>query len=158
MTVCIPLAWLLAIAVAAPAAASSAPGLGVSAFTASDSEGFDTHRLMLHYLPLYASRYQLTGVTLASSRFSQDGWQRESHQLGPMYRRIDPLTLDGLQVDAGYNRQGGHGLLTMDATYHATLAPRRSVELFFNRDWVETRRALDGAVAFSYAGATRGPG
>ena len=161
MTVSKQLAVLLAAASASGAfaanatanATASAPGAGASAFAATDSEGFSTQRLALDYLPLYASRYELAGVVAGASRFSQDGWRRDTRQLGAMYRKLDPATLDGVQVEGGYNRQGGHGLLTLDANYHATLAPKRSVELFLNRDWVETRRALDGAVAFTYAGA-----
>lgn len=153
MTVSKQLAWLLAAAASA-SGALAAPGAGLGAFAATDSEGFSTERLALDYLPLYASRYDLAGVLVGASRFAQDGWRRDSEQLGAMYRKLDPATLDGVQVEGGYNRQGGHGLLTMDATWHATLAPKRSIELFFNRDWVETRRALDGAVAFSYAGAS----
>ncbi len=157
MTVRKQMAWLLAAAAAAApavASASTSLGAGASVFAASDSEGFDTQRLAFNYLPVYLNRYELAGLALSGSRFSQDGWRRDTSGLSAMYRKVDPATLDGLQVEGGYNRQGGHGLLTVDANYHATLAPKRSIELFFNRDWVETQRALETAVAFSYAGAS----
>ncbi len=144
---------LLGAAVAASGAgASTALGGGPGVFAATDSEGFSTGRVALNYLPVYLNRHELAGVRLTASRFSQDDWRRDSQQLLAVYRSVDPATLDGLQVEGGLSRQGGHDLLTIDANWHATLAPRRSVELFVNRDWVETRRALDDAVAFTYAG------
>lgn len=51
------------------------------------------------------------------------------------------------------SRQGGHDMLSLDGSYHVPLAERRSVEVFINRDWVETRNALDNGIDFTFAGA-----
>lgn len=150
------LAWLAAgMLAAAGAQADNGPshGAGLVAFAASDSEGFDTRRLALEYLPAYTSRDALGGVRYAASGFAIDDWRRSALQLSGVYRSIDPASTDGVQVEAGYARQGGHGLLTVDAGYRTALAGGRSVELFVNRDWVETRRALDDGVRFTFAGA-----
>ena len=130
------------------------PGAGASIFSANDSEGFTTERVALDYLPFYTNRYAMGALRVAASRFAQDGWRRESQQLGVVYRKLDPATLDGIALDAGLSRQGRHDALTVDANWHTTLAASRSIELFFNRDWVETRAALTSSVAFSYAGAS----
>lgn len=45
-------------------------------------------------------------------------------------------------------------LLTVDGGWRNTLIPGTSLELFLNRDWVETRRALDQGVRFTFAGAS----
>lgn len=150
------LAWLSAtlfVTGAAHAAPARTMGAGLQAFGASDSEGFDTQRLALAYLPAYASRDELAGVRYAASRFAIDDWRRNAQQLSGVYRSIDPASTDGVQLDAGYARQGGHGLVTIDASYRTALAAGSSVELFINRDWVETRRALDDGVSFTFAGA-----
>jgi hypothetical protein len=150
------LAWLaatLCAAVPAQAADTSGQGAGLSAFAASDSEGFNTQRAGLAYLPAFASRDALGGVRYAASRFAIDDWHRNGQQLTGVYRRIDPASTDGVQVDAGYARQGGHGLFTIDGSYRTALAAGSSVELFVNRDWVETRRALDDGVSFTFGGA-----
>ncbi len=146
------LAWLMGAALAAGQACADS-GVGGQAFAATDSEGFRTQRAGLDYLPVYAGRQDLLGVRVAVSGYEQDGWRRQGQQLSAMYRKRDPATLDGVDLEAGMARQDGHAILTLDANWHATLAPGRSVELFANRDWVETRRALDAAVAYTLAGA-----
>lgn len=128
-------------------------GAGVTGFVANDSEGFATRRVSLGYLPAYSSRDMHTGVRVAGVHFAQDDWQRDARQISVVHRDLDPATTDGLQVEAGYSRQGGHGLFTLDAGYRKALAEKTSVEVFLNRDWVETRRALDDGVSFTFAGA-----
>ena len=150
------LAWLSATAFAAAGAhGAEAPsqGAGAEAFVANDSEGFTTRRVALDYLPAFSGRDSLAGVRYAASRFSIDDWHRNAQQLSGVYRSIDPATTDGTVVEAGLSRQGGHDLLTIDAGYRTALGTGRAVEVFLNRDWVETRRALDDGVSFTFAGA-----
>ena len=150
------LAWLAAAALAPVSAlATDMPSQagGAGAFVANDSEGFATRRLALDFLPAFTSGDTLAGVRYVASRFAIDGWSRNSAQLSGVYRRIDPASTNGARVDAGLSRQGEHALLTIDAGYRAPLAATRSLELFLNRDWVETRRALDDGVSFTFAGA-----
>ena len=147
-------AWLAAALLAAGGAqAADTPGAGAGLFVASDSEGFDTRRVAADYLPAFDNRDALGGLRLAATRFSVGDWARDAQQLGAVYRRIDPASTDGTQVTAGLSRQGGHDLFTLDAGYRTALGAGRSVELFVNRDWVETRRALDDGVSFTFAGA-----
>lgn len=150
-------AWLAfgALAAAAPAMAQDGAtrGAGIGALAASDSEGFDTQRASLQYLPSFAGRDALAGVRATGSRFSVDGWSRSASQVSGVYRSVDPASTDGTQIEAGYSRQGGHGLVTLDAAYRRALGQGRSLELFANRDWVETRRALDAGVNATFAGA-----
>lgn len=151
-----PLAWL-AIGASASAGAQVAEtpvqGAGTSAFVSDDSEGFLTRRLALEYLPLFRYRDGLTGVRYTASRYQADGWTGFGQRLSAVHRRVDPLTGDGWQVEGGLSRQEGHDLLSAEATYHATFAGARSVELFLSRDWVETRLALDNGISFTFAGA-----
>lgn len=143
----------LAAGGAAAADAERERGAGALLFLSHDSEGFTTRRLALEYLPVFKNGDALTGVRYTASRFEQNGWSRGGQQIGAVARSIDPATANGWQIDAGLARQGGHDLLTLDGSYHIPLAERRSVELFINRDWVETRNALDGGIDFTFAGA-----
>jgi hypothetical protein len=145
--------WTLVLGTLAAGAAQGADsGAGVSGFVADDSEGFATRRLSLGYLPAYTSGDLHTGVRVAGSHFAQDGWQRDAQQISVVRRDLDAATTDGLQLEAGYSRQGGRGLLTLDAGYRKAVAQHTSVEVFLNRDWVETRRALDEGVRFTFGG------
>lgn len=146
------------LALAATASAHAAPdalpnqGAGAALFLSDDSEGFSTRRATLAYLPAYAGRDDHAGVRYAANEHAQAGWSRSAQQLSGVYRKVDPATANGFNVDAGWSRQGGRGLLTLDAGFHGALNPGRSVELFLNRDWVETRNALEQGVHFTLAG------
>ncbi|MES2017656.1 MAG: hypothetical protein V4484_14290 [Pseudomonadota bacterium] len=147
------LAWLLAAMLAANGASAFDTGAGAGLLVANDSEGFQTRRLAFDYLPAYTTRDSVTGVRYAASRYAIDDWSRSAQQISGVYRHIDPATTDGVQLAAGVSRQGGRTLLTIDAGYRTPLAQGTSLELFVNRDWVETRRALDEGTRFTFAGA-----
>jgi hypothetical protein len=50
--------------------------------------------------------------------------------------------------------QGPHGMLTLDGGYHRPLAAKTGLDLFVDREWVETRTALDRGTHFIFAGAS----
>ncbi len=129
-------------------------GVGAAFVLAQDNEGFSTQRLALEYLPAFEHGDALTGVRYTAHRFEQDDWVRNGKQLSFMHRSLDPATANGWQLEAGVSRQGGRDLLSLDGNYHAALGARTGLELFVNRDWVETRTALDKGVSFTFVGAT----
>jgi len=106
-----------------------------------DNEGFSIQRLAVEYLPVFRNGDALTGGRYTVHHFEQNDWSRSGQQITVMHRAIDPATANGWQLEAGLSRQGGHDLLSLDGNYHATLAERSGLELFVNRDWVETRNA-----------------
>lgn len=146
------LTWLAIGSLAATAHAAGDAG-ALQAFAAQDSEGFSARRLTLGYLPAYTHRDAHTGIRVSATHFSQDAWSEDTQQLTVVHRDLDPATTDGLQIEAGLARQGGHSLLSVDAGYRRALGTGTSVEAFVNRDWVETRSALAGGVKFTFAGA-----
>jgi hypothetical protein len=156
----VSIAWRLAgLAIGAVAAAGASAadtetlrGAGALAFVSHDSEGFSTRRLALEYFPSFKHGDALTGVRYSAKHFEQDDWSRGGEQIAVLHRSIDPATANGWQLEGGLSRQGAHDLLSLDGNYRATLAERRALELFINRDWVETRSALDQGVHFTFAG------
>lgn len=149
---------LLALCVASAFAQAAAneekmtQGVGAAFFFSRDNESFDTQRLALEYLPQYTHAEFLTGVRYTDHHYEQDAWSRSGKQLSFLQRQIDPATANGWQLEAGIFHQGRHDLLTVDANYRTALAERTSVELFLNRDWVETAAALDNGVHFTFGG------
>jgi hypothetical protein len=131
----------------------SRQGAGAGLFLSHDNEGFSTKRLALGYFPVFEHGDALTGVRYTAHRFEQDDWSRNEQQLTVMHRSVDPATSNGWQLEAGLSRQGGHDLLSLDGSYRTALAAQTGLELFINRDWVETRAALDRGVSFTFAGA-----
>lgn len=143
-------------------AASAAPlsagtrqdAAGASFFTSHDSEGFDVLALGPEYLPEYRHVNALTGVRYTYRTYTQQNWRREAQQVSLIKREIDPATYNGWQMDAGLSEQGGHGMVTLDGGYHRPLAAKTGMDLFVDREWVESRLSLDRGVYFTFLGGS----
>jgi hypothetical protein len=147
---------LLLLACHAHAAKQSeeAGGIGVGYFASHDTESFSTNALTMEYLPRFTHGSKLTGVRTTLRDYSQKEWRRESQQLALVARDTDPATANGWQLDAGLSAQGGHDMITLDGSYHTPLAAKTGLDLFINRDWVETRAALDKGINFTFIGGS----
>lgn len=127
-------------------------GIGPEFLTSYDSEKFSIRKLSVEYLPNMSHADSLFGVRASEYWYKQEGWARDGQKLSVLGRRLDPATLNGWAFDAGVFTQGGHTLLTGDGSYRLPLATRTSLELFINRDWVETQTALDRGVHYTFGG------
>jgi len=141
-------------AIAATEPASSGRGAGGYFFASHDTEGFNTRGVAVEYLPELRNIDSLTGMRYTYRTYTQQNWQREAHQVSLLKRDIDPATANGWQLDTGLSQQGGHGMLTLDGGYHRPLAAKTGLDLFVDREWVETHAALDRGVHFIFAGAS----
>ncbi len=139
---------------ASVAAEQSEHGIGEYYFVSHDTESFSTNALAVEYLPEFRHGNDLTGVRVTLRDYSQRDWRRESQQVTFIKRSIDPATANGWQLDAGLSIQGQHDTLTLDGSYHTPLAEKMGLDLFINRDWVETRAALDQGIDFTFLGAS----
>lgn len=131
---------------------------GAYVFTSHDSEGFNTQAFGLEYLPDFRHGLALTGVRYTYRTYSQQNWQRDAQQVSLIKREIDPATYNGWQLDAGLSQQDGHGLLTLDGGYHLPLSAQTGLDLFVNREWVETQTALERGTFFTLLGASMDQG
>jgi hypothetical protein len=68
---------------------------------------------------------------------------------GPLVVGVRPW-----QAKAGLMTEGGHTLLTTDGSYVLPIAQGTSAEFFINRDFVETRAALDQGINFTLVGGS----
>lgn len=149
------LALLCALGCHAAAAQAEQPqGIGGAYFISHDTEGFSTNALSVEYLPEFIHGNNLTGVRATFRDYTQNDWRRESQQLTFIKRDVDPATANGWQMDAGLSARGQHETLTLDGSYHRPLAAKLGMDLFVNRDWVETRAALDRGVDFTFLGGS----
>lgn len=133
-------------------AADHAQGVGAQSFFSSDNENFHTQRLAVEYMPAYSHGDSLSGVRYTDHRYEQNSWARNGKQLSLLHRQIAPSTANGMQLEAGIFTQGTHDMITADANYRGMLAARTGLEVFLNRDWVETAAALDKGVNFTFGG------
>jgi hypothetical protein len=148
-------AFLLVVLAGAAFAAgdgASAPGAGAALYVSKDNENFTTRRIAAEYLPTFNHGDSLTGVRYNQHYYEQGDWSRNGEQITLVHRDIDPATANGWQLDAGAFQQGGHAMLTLDGSFRRPLASSTALELFVDREWVETAPALDRGVHFTFAG------
>lgn len=139
---------------AATAQTEQPHGIGASYFVSHDTESFNTNALAVEYLSAFRHGNDLTGVKLTFRDYTQKDWRRELQQVSLTTRSVDPATANGWQLDAGLSIQGQHDTLTLDGSYHRPLGPKTGLDLFINRDWVETRAALDKGIDFTFLGGS----
>lgn len=60
----------------------------------------------------------------------------------------------GHKVNLGVNQLGNHTLVNADMNYAMSLREGTNAELFYNRDWVETRNSLDRGINYDYYGGS----
>lgn len=150
-----PIACMLFAASLTPVSVSAwdnLPAAGAGYFLSGDSERFVAHRASVEGIVGYEHLDGKTALRYTDVEFSQNGWRRRGEQLRLVASRIDRKTADGWRVEAGLMRQATHDLWTLDASYRKSLAAGPTVEWFANRDFVETRVALDQGTHFDFGG------
>ena len=155
--VCVPLLMSLSTASLANGLdenqTSSERAAGTEFFLSDDSEGFQTRKLSAEFLPQYEDANHYLGVRGSAYQYRTDDWKRDGQKVSFIGRDIESATANGWTLEAGLFEQGDHTLLTFDGSYRTALAEKTAVELFANRDWVETQPALDAGTNFTFVGA-----
>jgi hypothetical protein len=126
---------------------------GTEFFFSDDSEDFQTRKLSAEFLPVYEHADHYSGLRASAYQYKADDWRRDGQKLSFIGRDIDSATANGWSLEAGVFDQGDHTLLTFDGSYRTALAEKTALEVFANRDWVETRPALDAGTHFTFVGA-----
>ncbi|AUX91155.1 hypothetical protein [Acinetobacter sp. ACNIH1] len=155
--VCVPLLMSLSTASLANGLdenqTSSERAAGTEFFLSDDSEGFQTRKLSAEFLPQYEDADHYLGIRGSAYQYRADDWKRDGQKISFIGRDIESATANGWTLEAGLFEQGDHTLLTFDGSYRTALAEKTAVELFANRDWVETQPALDAGTNFTFVGA-----
>lgn len=155
--VCVPLLMSLSTASLANGLdenqTSSERAAGTEFFLSDDSEGFQTRKLSAEFLPQYKDADHYLGVRGSAYQYRADDWKRDGQKISFIGRDIESTTANGWTLEAGLFEQGDHTLLTFDGSYRTALAEKTAVELFANRDWVETQPALDAGTNFTFVSA-----
>jgi hypothetical protein len=138
------------------AAADDAPSMaaGPTVFASTDNENFSTRRVGAEFFPSVRGQDAATGVRYRHHEFSQDNWSRSGEQVSFVARGPLVVGVRAWQAEAGLMTEGGHTLLTMDGSYVLPIAQGTSAEFFINRDFVETRAALDQGINFTFVGGS----
>jgi len=147
---------LLSLTLATVAQAQSTPRLGQAAgteiFMTSDSEGFEERRVSVEYFPRFAHGDQFIGLRGSHYFYQQGDWSRHGQKFSLLARQLDPLTQNGWTIDGGVFQQRRHMLATLDSSVRVPITSTTAWEGFASRDWVETPRALDAGIHYTFAG------
>ncbi|QXX85583.1 hypothetical protein J7649_09215 [Acinetobacter lwoffii] len=133
--------------------AQSERALGTEFFFSDDSEGFQTRKLSAEFLPQYEHADDYLGIRGSAYQYKADDWSRDGQKISLIGRNIDSATANGWALEAGIVDQGDHTLFTFDGSYRTPLAEKTALEVFANRDWVETQPALEQGTNFTFIGA-----
>ncbi|WP_155646934.1 hypothetical protein [Burkholderia territorii] len=118
----------------------------------SDSEGFEERRVSVEYFPRYIHGDQFVGIRAGDYFYWQGDWSRHGQKFSILARQLDPSTQNGWAVDGGAFHEGRHALATLDGNVRVPITTTTAWEGFTSRDWVETPRALDAGIHYTFAG------
>lgn len=151
-------AWLVAALLAIPvvAEAEAEPPFAALADVslASDTDGFHAARVRAGGLVAYRSWLDYRGIAAQTTRYAQDGWTRDVAGVVGIWRAQDAMTRAGVDAEAGVVQVGGRTRAVGDATWSFRPRSDTGVELIAAGDLVETRKAIDRAIAYGFFAAS----
>jgi len=122
--------------------------------TYSDNDQFKAVKAGVGLLPLYKDGQHFTGIQALHHSYEQYEWKKDASQVSLVSESIDPKNGLGHKVNLGVNQLGNRTLVNADMNYAMSLREGTNAELFYNRDWVETRRSLDNGIKYDYYGGS----
>ena len=146
-------AAVLALLLAIASHAQSPAALG-NIDIASDTDGFHASRVRAGALYPYGSYVEHVGVAVQNTHYSQSEWSRDAGGVVGLWRKQDPITLAGINAEAGVVQVAGHTRAVGDATWGLRPATNTGVELIAAGDLVGTQKAIDRAIAYGLFAAS----
>ncbi|MHA3090975.1 hypothetical protein [Acinetobacter brisouii] len=131
---------------------------GTEFFFSNDSDGFQTRKLSAEFFPKYESGDNYLGVRTSAYQYRSSNWSRDGQKISFIGRNIDTATANGWYVDSGLFTESSHTVFTFDGSYRAALAKKTAIEVFANRDLVETPTSLNRGVNSTFVGAAMDQG
>lgn len=129
-------------------------GGGIDTVYTTDSDQFRSARLRGGALVHYASPYDLIAVGGGGTYYKQDDWSEQRYTLAGAVRKVDRATGAGVTATAGISSVGDHLKLFGEGTWNIRFSESTGVELIGQRDYVETRAALDAGTMTNYLAAS----
>lgn len=141
------------VALAAGGAQGQLAAIGGLSFS-SDSDHFDMLRLRTGALFNDPSPFHYVGIAVQSTHYDQSQWHRDAPAVLAVWRNQNRDTLTGTIGEVGIVRIAGRTRWIGDATWSVRPKARTGIELLAAGDLVETRPALDRAIAYTLVGVS----
>ena len=130
--------------------AQPAPPILGEVITTADADQFYSLRARGGAFLRYDSPFQYFGVAAQATRYAQNSWNGNAPAALLLFRRQQRDTLAGPIAEAGIVRAGGHVRVVGDGSWDFRPNPRTGVELIAAGDLVETQRAIERSIAYSF--------
>jgi hypothetical protein len=146
-----------AVLVAAASCASAQAEIaawGVGFGASSDSDGLRARRASVAGYTRFEHAERYTGLRLEYGSYRQGDWERAAQGVAVVHSDADPHTLAGLKLSTGLSRVGDRNLVTADGNWSRETGGGIRIEIFLDREWVDTARALEDGIHFDFAGAS----
>jgi len=118
-----------------------------------DADRFSSLRLRAGALFGVRSHRQYAGIAAQNSRYAQAEWHRDAPAVLGLWRDQSLDTGAGVDAQVGIVEVAGHTRAIGDVTWTLRPAADTGVDLLAAAGLVETRAALDAAIAYSFWGA-----
>jgi hypothetical protein len=129
-------------------------GGGIDTVYTTDSDHFRSARLRVGALVHYKSPYDVIAVGGGGTYYEQNDWSKERYTLAAAVRKLDRATGAGVVATAGVSSVGDHQKLFGEGTWNVRLSQATGLEFIGQRDFVETRAALDAGTMTNYLAAS----
>ena len=129
-------------------------GGGIDTVHTTDSDAFRSTRLRVGALVHYESPYDVVAVGGGGTYYEQNDWSKERYTLAAAIRKLDRATGAGVVATAGVSSVGDHQKLFGEGTWNVRLSRSTGLEFIGQRDFVETRAALDAGTMTNYLAAS----
>lgn len=129
-------------------------GGGIDSVYTSDSDRFKSIRLRGGALVHYRSAYDFIAVGGGATYYKQDDWSKERYTLVGAIRKMERQTGAGYSAIAGVSALGSHQKLFGEGTWNIRLSQSSGMEFVAQRDFVETRAALDAGTMTNFLAAS----
>ncbi|MEO5693776.1 MAG: hypothetical protein ABIQ72_11670 [Usitatibacter sp.] len=141
------LAWAWSVAAQEAPVPAALGGLDFN----SDTEGFRSARARVGGLYRYDNPWSYSGVAAQATRYSQGDYRKDVQAVLGVYRDQRRDNLSGIEAEVGVVTVGGHLRPIGDANWHIVPSPGAGIDLILSADLVETRKALDRAIGYTFA-------
>ena len=125
---------------------------GTEFLFSNDSEGFQIAKVAAEYLPKYQDGNHYLGTRISTYHYKSDDWNENGQKVSLIGRNIDTNTGNGWNAEIGIVNQSSHTLLSFDGNYRMPVLENTALELFANRDWVETKIGLEEGIHYNLVG------
>ena len=133
---------------------SPAPRLYAGASFFSDNDDFSARRVSLGAATEFTDLLHFTGARASHAWYSRGDWSASSNAIQLFKSALSGPRVLGFQGALGLSRLStDHQMVTADLGQSFALGETTSAEVFYSRDWVETKNALSDGTSFNYYGA-----